>query len=216
MSDEVTVKIDRFFSRYQLRHYAKGQILLVGGEDTEKVFNLVKGRVKQYDVSYRGDEVILNVFKPPAFFPMSIAINHTPNPYVYEADTDVDIRQAPSVEVIDFMKANPDVMFDLLGRVYRGMDGLLGRMSLLMSSSAKSRLMYELILEARRFGISQTDGGFMLNINEIDLGARAGLSRETVNREMHKLKQDGLIEVRAKSIVIKDVGLLEQKLGMES
>lgn len=215
MSDQVVEKIDRFFSRYQLRRYAKGQILLVSGEDTDKIFHLVKGRVKKYDVSYRGDEAILNIFQPPAFFPMSIAINHTANPYVYEADTDVALRQAPATEVVAFIKANPDVMFDLLSRIYRGMDGLLGRMALLMRSSAKSRLMYELILEAKRFGESRKDGSYVLNINEIDLGARTGLSRETVSREIYRLKQDRLVEVSTKSILVKDISLLERKLGKE-
>ena len=43
------------------------------------------------------------------------------------------------------LQANPDVVYDLLTRLYRGLDGLLGRMSQLMAGSAKSRLMYELL-----------------------------------------------------------------------
>jgi CRP-like cAMP-binding protein len=96
------------------------------------------------------------------------------------------------------------------------MDGLLGRMSLLMRSSAKNRLIYELVIEARRFGENHKDGGYKLDISEISLGARAGLSRETVSREMHKLKYSGLIEIRAKSIIVKDLSLLEDKLGNEA
>jgi len=215
MTEDIAKKVEEFFAKYRLRSYAKGQILILNGDSTDSIYYLIKGSVKQYDVTYRGDEIILNMFKPPAFFPMSIAINHTPNPYIYEADTDIELRQAPTEEVVEFIKANPDVMYDLLSRLYKGVDGLLGRTAHLMGSSAKSRLIYELILEARRFGTSQEDGGCLLSINEKDLGARAGLSRETVNREIHKLKDEDFIAISSKTMVIKNLVNLEKKLGRE-
>lgn len=213
MPQTVSAKIEDFFAAYRTRTYPKGQILMLNGEDTGSVYHLLEGQVKVYDVTYRGDEVILNIFKPPAFFPMSIAINQTANPYVYEAETDVVIRQAPAEAAVMFIKDNPDVMYDLLKRLYSGVDGLLQRMSLLMGGSAKSRLLYELILEARRFGESSDDGTSLLAVSEKTLGARAGLSRETVSREVQKLKRDDLIEVRANGILVKDMQALEVKLG---
>jgi CRP-like cAMP-binding protein len=216
MTEDVAAKIEKFFNVYRLRSYSKGQVLILGGEDTGLIYHLVKGRVKVYDVGYRGDEIVLNVFQPPAFFPMAVAINGTPNPYVYEAETEVEIRQAPAADVVVFIKANPEVMYDLLSRLYQGVDGLLGRMALLMDSSAKKRLLYELIIEARRFGQWRDDGGCAIAINEKSLGSRAGLTRETVSREIRKLKQEKLIEIRDKSISIKDVQALEQKLYQEA
>jgi CRP/FNR family cyclic AMP-dependent transcriptional regulator len=214
MSEDVNSKIETFFASYRLRSYPAGQILILNGDQTDYVYNLVSGKVKEYDVTYRGDEIILNVFKPPSFFPMSLAINKAPNPYIYEAESDIEIRQAPADEVIAFIKANPDVMYDLLSRVYRGLDGLLGRMTYLMASSARSRLIYELLIEARRFG-TQEGEGCVLDITEKGLGARAGLSRETVSREIHKLKEEDLIEIRNKDILLKNIVALEQKLGQE-
>lgn len=214
MSADVSAKIEEFFDKYRSRKYAKGQILILNGDDTSYVYHLLSGKVKQYDVTYRGDEIILNVFKPPAFFPMSLAVNGGTSPYIYEADSDVEIRQAPVDDVVAFVKANPDVLYDLLSRVYRGVDGLIGRMAFLMASSAKSRLMYELLIEARRFGTMNEDGSCLLQISEKDLGARAGLSRETISREINKLKKENLITID-KDILIKSVTALEKKLGQE-
>lgn len=213
MSQDITDKIEVFFSKYRLRKYSKGQILILNGDVTDYVYNLVDGRVKQYDVTYRGDEIILNTFKPPAFFPMSIAVNKADNPYIYEAETDIDVRQAPADEVIEFLKANPDVLFDLLSRVYRGVDGLIGRMAHLMASSAKGRLMYELLIECRRFGKNQPDGSCVLKVNEKELGSRAGLSRETVSREMSKLIRDKLVRAKPGQITIKNLSVFEAHLG---
>ena len=209
----VSNKIEKFFAGYRIRKYAKGQVLILNGDGAEYVFNLVVGRVKQYDVTYRGDEVILNTFKPPAFFPMSLAINKTDNPYIYEAEVDVQVRQAPSEDVIAFLKSNPDVLFDLLSRVYMGVDGLIGRMAHLMASSAKGRLMFELLIEYRRFGKPQPDGSCLLEINEKELGAKAGLSRETVSRELHKLIRDGLVAAKPGKITVKNLDEFEKSLG---
>lgn len=213
MREDTTPKIEDFFASFRLRKFTKGQILILNGDETDYVYYLKKGNVKEYDVTYRGDEIILNIFKPPAYFPMSLAINKGPNRYIYEAETDIEIRQAPADEVVAFIRANPEVMFELLSRVYRGIDGLLGRMAQLMAGSAKDRLLYELVLEARRFGIIKKNGSCALDVNEKDLGARAGLSRETVSREMNKLKSENLIAVRSSGILLKDVAALEKKLG---
>ncbi len=215
MTDDVATKIEKFFAGYRSRKYEKGQILILSGDPADFVYHLKSGRVKQYDVTYRGEEVVLNIFKPPAFFPMALAINKTPNNYIYEAETDIEIQQAPADEVVRFIKDNPDVTFDLLSRVYRGVDGLLSRMVYLMASSANKRLILELLIEAKRFGETLPNGGTKISISEKDLGTHAGLSRETVSREISKLKNDGLIERNKNGIVIANLINLEAKLGKE-
>jgi CRP-like cAMP-binding protein len=213
MTDDSASKVTAFFDQYKLRTYSKGQVLIFDDDDAHYVFHLVSGRVKMYDTTYRGDEVILNIFKPPAFFPMSLAINRTHNPYIYEAETIVEAHQAPADEVVAFLQANPDVTFDLLSRLYKGVDGLLGRMAHLMGGSAKSRLAYELVVECRRFGKEQKDGSCLLHITEVELAARAGLSRETVSREIQKLLAAGYITSETKGLRISDVAVLERELG---
>lgn len=214
MTNDVRQKVSDFFTGFPLRSYPKGQILIYSGDLPDSVFYLVSGKVKQYDISYRGDEIILNVFKTPAFFPMSLAINQTTNSYFYETETAVELHKAPIDATLAFLQANGDVTYDLLSRLYLGIDGLLGRMAHLMTSSAKSRLLYELILESRRFGEQQPDGSYVISINERELGARAGLTRETVNREVKKLKQETLLEVRSADMRVPSLVSLEQKLGM--
>ena len=209
----VTKKIDEHFSTYPKRSYPKGQILVFADESPAHVFYMVSGSVRKYDVSYRGDEVIVNLFKPPAFFPMSWAINRTPNRYFYKTETDVELHVISADDALQFVTDNPDVMLDLLSRIYKGMDGLLGRVVHLMSGSAKSRLLYELIMECRRFGTQNPDGSYTLIANEVDLAARSGLSRETVSREMKKVKTGSLVSVSGKGITINDLDALEKKLG---
>lgn len=216
MSNDVTQKVANFFAQYRVRKYAKGQVLILNGDTSESIYYLEEGLVKQYDVTYRGDEIILNVFKPFAFFPMSMAVNKTPSPYVFAADSDIRVRQAPAEDVVRFIQDNPDVMFDLLSRVYRGTDGLLGRLAHVMSKSAKGRLMYEILVATRRFGEEQADSSYVLHMSEKDLGANAGLSRETVSREIAKLVKEKMLSHHNGYFTIQNLAIFEDKLNKTS
>ncbi|CAN5398564.1 Crp/Fnr family transcriptional regulator [soil metagenome] len=207
-------KIHEYFSTFPKRTYPKGQIIIFANENPDAVYYLVEGRVRSYDHSYRGDEVTVNIFKPAAFFPMSWAINHTPNQYFYRTEEPTILHVVPADKALEFVKANPDVMLDLLSRLYHGIDGLLGRMVHLMSGTARSRVMYELIIECRRFGINEKANAYELKVSEVDLAARSGLSRETVSREISKLKEQKIIATGSK-LIVEDLAELEKMLGME-
>jgi CRP-like cAMP-binding protein len=215
MNQIVMNKIQDFFGQFPLRHYRAGDTLLQADDNPTHIFYLESGRVKQYDISDRGDEMVLNAFKPPAYFPMSYAINRTPNEYFYEAESDTAARLVPLADALAFVQSNPDVLYDLLARVYQGTDGLLGRLAHLMSGSAHSRVLYELYIESQRFG-QPRGSGVAITIHESDIGAHAGLARETVSREIHKLKQQGLISVHKGEITIQDPGRLAALLDQTS
>ncbi|MFS8118744.1 MAG: Crp/Fnr family transcriptional regulator, partial [Microcoleus sp.] len=174
------------------------------------------GLVREYDISYRGDEVVVNTFKQFAFFPMSWAINQTPNKYFYKTETQTELHVVPTEVALEFIKANPDVMLDLLSRIYRGMDGLLGRTVHLMSGTAKSRLVYELIIACSRLVKPNPDGSYTLHMNEIDLPASSGLSRETISREIAKLKERDLVSVTGKIMIVKNILALKKMINIKT
>ena len=214
MPDDIAATIHENLSHYPKRSYAKGQILAFADESPEHIFYITEGRVRQYAISYRGDEIVVNTYKPPAFFPMVWALAHVPNKYFFKAETDIAVHLVPLADAQKFLADNPDVALDLLTRVYRGMEGVLGRLVHLMSGTARSRLIYELIVESRRFGQGKGES-VTLEANETDLAARSGLSRETVSREITKLKGSCWLKLDGKRIVITDLTALEQALGQE-
>lgn len=212
MDKLVATKIEKFFSRYPQRSYRKGQILIYRGEEPSGVFHIISGRVKQYDVSDEGHSVVVNIYKPFTFFPMQWAINRTKNQYFFETITSVKLRHAPADEAVKFIKENADVMYDLLSRVYLGMDGILRRTAHLMASKASVRILFELITECKRFAQKQKDGTYIIPMHAYELADSAGLSRETVSRELVSLKKAGLIGVNRRHIIVKDLAKLEEAL----
>lgn len=212
-NNDIQQTIRTFFTQFPVKRYDKGQVVFNPGDPITKVLYIVKGSVAEYDISPAGNEVVVNVFKTGAFFPMSFAINRLPNEYFFETLAPTDVYVAPAEDVVAFIKEHPEVMFDLLGRVYRGTDGLLRRMAHLMGGNATTRLLFELSNAVRRYGSYDEAGGATLQLTENDLAKRSGLSRETVNRTMRKLKDAGLVKVQKTTIVIPDFARLERTLG---
>ncbi len=208
--------IDDFFSEYPVKHYKKGHILILAGERTPSALYLTEGKIRVYDVTYRGEEIVINSFQPPAFFPLSLIINSSVTRYIYEASTDITVKQAPVADAMRFLETHPPVVFDLLSYLYKALDGVLERMVHFISSGAKNRLVYSLIAECKQFGELQNDGSYVVAISEKELGSRAGLSRETVSREARVLKIAKLIEVHHSSIVIPNLKRLERYLEIHN
>ncbi|MBL8159541.1 Crp/Fnr family transcriptional regulator [Candidatus Saccharibacteria bacterium] len=212
MSATTRAAVDKFFRQYSVKKYKKGQVLLLNNENPSRIFYLLEGRVKQYDISYRGDEIIVNTFRPYTFFPMLNAITGFDNTYCYEADTDIEVIDAPVEKVLALLREDSDVAFELLTRLYIGMDGILRRMVHMMGGSTRGRILHEILLEIRRFGTPAADGSYEVPLTEGDIASRIGLSRETVSREISKLKREKLIRMGT-HIIVPDADALEAKLG---
>lgn len=210
MDEAIAKKIDNFFTQYKHQTYKKGELLIRAEDFPSGVFYLKEGFVREYAISKKGDELVINVFKPISFFPMSWAINETPNAYFYEAMTDVETWRAPKEEVLIFLKNNPDVVYNLLSRVYKGVDGLLTRITYLMAGNAYARLITELLIYVKRFTKGQNS--VTLNISEKDLASVSGMTRETVSREIKVLKRNNLIITEGHKLIINDVQKLEDEL----
>ena len=195
--------IAHFYASRPLRTLEAGQLLLVPGDTPPPVTLLESGIVLQYQISDNGTRQVLNFFKQGAFFPANAAINQTPASYYFEALTAITYRQAAAPAVDSFLRTHPDVLYDLTSRLYRGMDGLLSKLAHALSESADARILNELSIHAARFG-TQTADGIQIPLTGTALAEQTGLTRETVSRELSKLKQAGLVVTSRGTITLRE------------
>lgn len=190
-------KVKEFFTSFPARTVSAGQVLIFADDTVPPVYYLEKGQVAQYAIAENGSKVVVNIFKPGAFFPMSAALNNTPNiTHFFEATEDCMVYEVPSADAVVFLEKNPDVALDLLKRVYRGTDGLLRKLAELMSGTAQERLLAELSIARQRFGLPQQDGSIRIDITENQLAQQTGLARETVSKELGKLEKNGVVTLK--------------------
>lgn len=214
MKPEIKDKLDKFFVKFQNRKYRQGEVLIRGDENPPGVLYLVSGTVHQYDITKQGNVIVLNIIKAPAIFPMSWVMNDTPNTFFFEAMEPVELWMAPQKETIEMLHSQPDILLELLSRVYLGVDGVLQRITHLMAASAYNRVILELIISAKLFGSHAKHGEIELSLTASDLAERTGLTRETVSRELQKLKTKKLVRVSLGTVVLPNLEALEDTHGL--
>ena len=120
---------------------------------------------------------------------------------------------APRKDVLRFLQKNHDVAFDLLQRIYRGLDGYFLRMESLLSGHAFHKTIIQLVIHMRRFSKHVVaDDVHQTKLTHAQLASLAGLSRETVTREIKKLQAKKLLIYKGQTIIVPDIDALEQEL----
>lgn len=211
---KVQEKILTFFQKYPATVVQRHATFLYGGEQPAGVYFLEEGHIRQYDISARsGNEFTLHIYNPNSFFPLTWALNNTPNRYFFQAVTESTVRIAPREDVIAFLKKEGDVLFSVAQRLGAGLNGLTFRMEYQVFGDAYVRILAELLYLGRHFG---TRRGKRLRLEEQfthqNLADLSGSVRETVSVAMEKLKANHLITYEDHLITITDVAALEAEL----
>lgn len=195
MNDQVKKKLEAFFSKYKLEKHKKGSVILSSTDNPFYVYFISRGHIKQSAVTLDGKEIMMQIYKPYAFFPMISVMNNIPNQYDFEAMDDVEVYKANKEDVIEFLKANSDVLYDLAQRMGKGLHMMLLTVECLMSDTARDRVVKVLNGLAHRFG-SKSESKMLIPLpfTHKDLASLTGLTRETVTRELDKLIKEGMVE----------------------
>lgn len=197
-----------------MKRYHSGQLLIYAHEDPAGIFYLESGEVRKYDIGPDGEEVVLNVFKSKVFFPMAWAVNKTANQYFFESTTPIEVRRAPVEAFSAYLESHPKAVYGLLRQVYSGLEDTQHRVILLMDGDAYHRLLFELMMEGKRSGEMHSDGSCVITVSLADLAQRAGLTRETISRELGKIIQtSNLVSRQGRSLVVHDFKTLEEQFS---
>ena len=212
MDQRLKLKAQSHFSRFPKKILRKGKVIIEAEETPDEVFYLKKGYVRAFSLSPQGVELTLHIFTPGSYFPMIFILNEIKNRYYFETLTEAEIYVIPKGKIISFLRKNPAVLEDLTSRLLRGLDKMMLRIEYLVYSSAKVRVNSTLMFLARHFGKKE---GIMIKISlpvtHREIAAFAGISRETVSRELEKMQKDKTISYKKQFISIKYIDKLRDE-----
>jgi len=217
MDKETGEKLDQFFAKYKLVSFDKKSTIIFLADEPDGVYYLKEGFVKMNTILGNGNELILNIYKPGSYFPMFWALGEVPNNYGFETITNVKLYKAPRKDVLEFLKENQEISFNLIKRILSGVDGLLTNYNHLLVGNSNSRVASALLIASKRFGIPTKDAKLLINLKltHQDIANLAGISRETASIAIERLLKRKIIEQRKRSFVILDTELLTNETAMD-
>lgn len=183
--------------------YQKKEVLFHEGDKPQHLFFLNQGKVKTFKIHDDGKEYVTELFKPGQFIgytPLLQGADYADSAIAME---DSQLCKIPKEDFLTLIYKNRDVanqfMKMLAGHVLEKEQQLL---SLAYDTVRKKVAEALLRLEAR-----YREGGnknFKIAIPRDDLAGLAGTATETVIRTLSELKDDKLIDVQGREIIILD------------
>ena len=209
LNEAAYVALDR---RWNVSEYRKGQVLMHLEETNTDVFFLLTGSVRVALFTQAGREVsVLTLRKGDCFGEFS-AIDGAPRSASIEALEPCLTARLSAEDFRDVLRQTPDLSLKLLELLVGKLRGLTAKVSDFNALNADQRIRAELLRLARDAADGRDAFVIARPPTQAEIAARVFSNRETVAREMGRLKAAGLIGREGRGLSVPSLEALENAL----
>jgi CRP-like cAMP-binding protein len=203
--------LERLASTAQIEHAARGTLLASEGDAAVRFGVVVTGKVRVYHLGADGRAITFETAGAGEPVAAVAALAGGRYPANLEAATPVTVVWLERDALFTLMDAQPQVaraiVSDLAARV---IDFTAVVTSL--SMDVPSRLAAYLFQRSLTVGRTTPNGLIVeLGMSKSELASSIGTVPETLSRALARLRDEGVIEVHAKDVLVKDVGALARR-----
>ncbi len=194
--------------------FSAGELLFSEGEPCNGLHIIARGKVRIFKTSVNGREQVLAVNVPGESIAEIPVFDGGPYPASAVAIEDVEIAFISRRDFQAYCLQHPEVALKVLVVVGARLRGLVGIIEELSFTTIRQRLISALLKLAQSEGRKTARGiEFQLPASHQELANQLGTVRELISRNLMRLQAEGLLDVDARQIVVKDIkglsGLLD-------
>ena len=190
----------------------RGQMLFAQGERGDRLYLVVRGKIKLGRTSGDGRENLQAVLGPGEMFGELSLFDPGPRSSGATAVTDATLLELGHDDLLPWLRTHPDVAVHLLNALARRLRRTNEAMADLVFTDVPGRVAKALLDLARRFGVQKDDGMHVTHdLTQEELAQLVGASRETVNKALADFTSRGWIRHEARSVVLRDVERLTRR-----
>ena len=187
--------------------------ILGRGDHLEGLYTVFEGSLKLYMLSCSGDERVLRILRPGDTFGEAIMFNDIPSPVFVESLSPVRLGYFPRETITKALSSNPKFTFSMLRSMSMIMSQLIHDLETCCLQNALQRTVNYLLREAEASPPPHVE--IQLPAPKAVVASTLNISAETFSRELHRLKDMGLIEINRRTIYLRDRdGLLSAAAGL--
>lgn len=186
--------------------FSAGELLFSEGEPCSGLHIIVRGRVRIFKTSARGREQVLAENVPGESIAEIPIFDGGPYPASAVAVEDADLAFISRRDFNAYCLEHPEVALKVLSVVGARLRRLVGIIEELSFTTIRQRLISALIKLAQNEGKTTARGiEFQLPSTHQELAHQLGTVRELISRNLMRLQAEGLLDVDARQIVVKDM-----------
>jgi CRP/FNR family transcriptional regulator len=186
--------------------FSAGELLFSEGEPCSGLHIIVRGRVRIFKTSASGREQVLAENVPGESIAEIPIFDGGPYPASAVAVEDADLAFISRRDFNAYCLEHPEVALKVLSVVGARLRRLVGIIEELSFTTIRQRLISALIKLAQNEGKTTARGiEFQLPSTHQELAHQLGTVRELISRNLMRLQAEGLLDVDARQIVVKDM-----------
>ena len=195
-----------------LRHYERGGIISTGSGSQRQALLVVSGFVEISQINARGRRFVLRILGPGLVTGLVRLLDDTHLDHGYFARERAQVAHLPCAELIAALDSDPMQWKGVLRSVLHGHADLLANVfNQLIGGTPEQRVPATLRRLSRGFGVQAGEGvRLRLRLSQDDLADMLCVSRQTVNKALKRLDDDGVISSTYSAITILDRAALDK------
>ena len=187
--------------------YSKGDIIYEEGNNSNYIFLIRKGVVKNFKFDNDGKELTTNLYQEDELFGYTSFTQNIPYQESATAIKDTELVGVSKQELKDVLDNNHKITLELIQLLTDNLSGARDQLLDMAYSSVNKKTASTILKFAAKLN---NKSGEAIRISRNDLASVAGIATETLIRTLSSFKKDGLIEIEARNIKILDIEKLRQ------
>jgi CRP/FNR family transcriptional regulator len=209
LADLSPLELQMLAARTVRKQFRAGELLFTEGEPCNGLHIIAQGKVRIFKASVNGREQVLSVNVPGDSVAEIPVFDGGPYPASALAIDDVEIAFISRRDFQTYCLEHPEVALKMLVEVGARLRSLVNIIEELSFTTIRQRLISLLLKLAKNKGKETALGvEFQLPGSHQELANQLGTVRELISRNLMRLQAEGLLDVDARRIVIKDVKAL--------
>lgn len=205
LSSLTPAELQLLATRTVRKSFQAGELLFTEGEPCRGLHIIARGRVRIFKTSVGGREQVLAINQPGESVAELPVFDGGDYPASAVAIEDAEVAFISRRDFQAYCMEHPEVALKVLAAVGSRLRRLVGIIEELSFTTVRQRLIATLLRLAESEG-KQTERGIELLLpgSHQELANQLGTVRELISRNLMRLQAEGLLEVDARQIVVKD------------
>lgn len=208
LDEQVQQEINHFT---KLVYFKKGETLFSNGELTRYFYVVQKGKIKNYQLNLdNGKEQTIFIFRAGDMFDTITLLDGEVHDVMYEAMEESAVFEMPIEDVRSLIERNAEFnkkFFPYLAKQMRHMEELATDMSIYGTEERFIKLLIQNLDPKSIFKYKLLQG-----LSNTEIAKLMGSVRHVIERHLKKLKNDGLLEAKSKTLQIENANRLLEKI----
>ena len=206
--------LDRLAVHARVDHRPAGARIFSKDDPGNSMLIVITGYILVYCTSEEGREVIFDIIGPEEICGEIAFLDNEFRSADARALQDTDYLVLEHHHFIPFLKSSPEACLEIIKVLCERLRATIGRVEDLAFLDLHQRLAKKLLAFAENFGEAEDNGAVRIDLplSQSELGAMVNAGRESVNRQLHRWINDGLIAVEQGQVWILDRERLEGEI----